>query len=199
MTADPIRPPLTSKAFPGTRGRGLLEPLLARLRAQQANALIPAALRSGRILDLGGGSYPYFLTHTLFKEKFGIDQLTPASPPPEIHWHQLNLNSHPQLPFPDGFFAAVTLLAVAEHLNPASLVVLFQEGYRTLAPGGLMVLTTPAAWSDGLLRWMARLQLVSAEEIGEHVYSLPCRSWDGILGEPASPCRRPASATLNSG
>ena len=170
---------MTSRALPVTRGRGLLEPLLARLRAGQANRLIPAALRSGRILDLGGGSYPYFLTHTLFKEKFGIDQLTPASEPPEIHWHQLNLNSSPQLPFPDGFFSAITMLAVAEHLNPASLVILFQEGYRALAPGGLIVLTTPAAWSDGLLRWMARLQLVSAEEIGEHVYSytLPLLGW----------------------
>ena len=39
-----------------TRGYGLLEPLLARLRAQQANSLIPNHLRKARILDIGCGS-----------------------------------------------------------------------------------------------------------------------------------------------
>jgi hypothetical protein len=40
-----------------------------------------------------------------------------------------------------------------------------------LAPGGRVVITTPAPWSDGLLHWMARRGLVSAEEIEEHVYA----------------------------
>lgn len=162
-----------------TRGNGVLEPALARLRAQQANRLIPDSLRPGRILDIGGGSYPYFLAHTSFKEKFAIDQLEPASSVPEIHWHTLNLNSHPRLPFPGNYFNAITMLAVAEHLNPTSLVILFQEAFRTLQPGGMVILTTPAAWSDGLLRWMARLNLVSAEEIHDHVYAytLPLLGW----------------------
>jgi hypothetical protein len=48
-----------------------------------------------------------------------------------------------------------------------------------LKPGGLAVLTTPAAWSDGLLRLMAALGLVSAEEIHEHTfaYTLPLIGW----------------------
>jgi hypothetical protein len=48
-----------------TRGRGLLEPWLAKMRAQRANRLIPAELRAGRILDIGCGSFPYFLSHTV--------------------------------------------------------------------------------------------------------------------------------------
>ena len=36
---------------PPTRGNGLLEPLLARLRVRCANALSPDRLRAGRILD----------------------------------------------------------------------------------------------------------------------------------------------------
>ena len=61
-----------------TRGKGLLEPTLAHLRTQRANRLIPTDLRAGRILDIGCGSFPYFLAHTSFEEKFAVDQLPMA-------------------------------------------------------------------------------------------------------------------------
>jgi SAM-dependent methyltransferase len=164
-----------------TRGRGLLEPMLAKFRAQRANALIPADLRAGRILDIGCGSYPYFLSHTVFQQKFAVDQLPPNEQGQRlnIRWHTLDLNSTPKLPFEDNFFNAVTLLAVVEHLNPNSMAALFTETYRVLQTNGVVILTTPAAWSDGLLKFMARLGLVSAEEIREHVYAytLPLLGW----------------------
>ncbi len=165
-----------------TRGRGLLEPFLARLRTQRANALIPGELRSGRILDIGCGSFPYFLAHTAFKEKFAVDQL----PMPrdmarrnQIEFFELNLNQEPRLPFEADYFDAVSLLAVVEHLNPDSMALLFQECRRVLKAGGMVILTTPAAWSDGLLHWMAHLNLVSAEEIHEHAfaYTMPLIGW----------------------
>ncbi|GER79340.1 MAG: hypothetical protein PGMFKBFP_00205 [Anaerolineales bacterium] len=164
-----------------TRGKGLLEPWLARLRAQRANNLIPAELRAGRILDIGCGSYPYFLSHTVFQQKFAVDQLPPSEQGKRlnIQWHTLDLNSAPKLPFEADFFSVVTLLAVVEHLNPNSMAALFQETYRVLQPGGVVIMTTPAAWSDGLLKLMARVRLVSAEEIHEHVfaYTLPLLGW----------------------
>jgi SAM-dependent methyltransferase len=163
----------------GTRGHGLLEPFLARQRAKQANRRIPARLRKGRILDIGCGSFPYFLSHTYFAEKFAIDQLAPATTPPDILWTTLNLNAEPHLPFDDGYFDAITMLAVVEHLNPNSLVTLFREAYRTLKPGGVLIVTTPSAWSDTILHVMARVRLVSPEEINEHVYAytLPLLGW----------------------
>jgi len=154
-----------------TRGHGLLEPLLARLRARRAEALIPEALRRGRVLDVGCGSSPYFLSHTYFTEKHAVDQLPPAAGSSDILWHQLDLNSRPTLPFDDGFFQVVTMLAVAEHLDPAALEQLCGECRRVLAPGGRLVLTTPAARADRLLRFMARVGLVSREEIDEHKYA----------------------------
>ncbi len=165
-----------------TRGKGLLEPALARLRTQRANGLIPAHLRAGRILDIGCGSFPYFLAHTAFKEKFAVDQLPMAKETAaknQIEFFTLDLNREPRLPFEDGYFEAVTLLAVVEHLNPDSMALLFRESRRVLKPGGMIVLTTPAAWSDGLLKFMARLNLVSAEEIHEHAfaYTLPLLGW----------------------
>ena len=165
-----------------TRGGGLLEPMLARLRTQRANRLIPADLRAGRILDVGCGSYPYFLAHTAFQEKFAVDQL-PMSKDIAVNHHieffTLDLNKEPHLPFDDNFFSAVTLLAVVEHLNPDSMALLFKESRRVLKPGGQVIMTTPAAWSDGLLKFMARVNLVSAEEIHEHAfaYTLPLIGW----------------------
>jgi len=165
-----------------TRGKGLLEPMLADLRAHRANKLIPATLRTGRILDIGCGTYPYFLAHTSFAEKFAIDQLPlPQQTASElkIESFTLDLEIEPRLPFEDDYFEAVTLLAVVEHLDPALMAKLFQEVYRTLKPGGMVILTTPAAWSDGLLKFMARINLVSAEEIHEHAYAytLPLIGW----------------------
>jgi SAM-dependent methyltransferase len=165
-----------------TRGKGLLEPVLADLRAQKANKLIPTKLRSGRILDIGCGTFPYFLAHTSFAEKFAIDQIPlPQHTASElkIESYTLDLEVQPRLPFEDHFFEAVTLLAVVEHLDPAHMAALFKEIYRVLRPGGMVILTTPAAWSDGLLKFMARISLVSAEEIHEHAYAytLPLIGW----------------------
>jgi SAM-dependent methyltransferase len=165
-----------------TRGKGLLEPMLADLRAQRANKLIPSQLRNGRILDIGCGSFPYFLAHTSFEEKFAIDQIPlPQNTAFElkIESFTLDLEVEPKLPFQGQFFEAVTLLAVVEHLDPALMALLFKEIYRVLKPQGEVILTTPAAWSDGLLKFMARVSLVSAEEIHEHAYAytLPLLGW----------------------
>lgn len=170
---------MSDKPLHTTRGSGLLEPLLAHLRAQRANKLIPAHLRQGRILDIGCGSYPYFLSHTYFAEKFAVDQLEKPDSISNINWHSLDLNSDPSLPFKDQYFDLVTMLAVVEHLAPNSLVMLFHDVHRILRPGGRLIITTPAAWSDGLLRGMARTGLVSEEEIKEHVfvYTLPLLGW----------------------
>ncbi|MFL5804297.1 MAG: class I SAM-dependent methyltransferase [Roseiflexaceae bacterium] len=169
----------TESTLRPTRGKGLLEPFLARQRARQANLLISPELRKGRILDIGCGSFPYFLSHTFFREKFAIERSIPGTPPSDIRWFAIDLNHAPQLPFEDGFFSVITLLAVVEHLDPTGLTSLFQEAHRVLRPGGRVIITTPAAWSDKLLHWMARVHLVSAEEIEEHAYAytLPLLGW----------------------
>jgi len=162
-----------------TRGKGILEPWLARQRAYQANRLVPNGLRKGRILDIGCGAYPYFLSHTYFKEKFAIENSQKKDEIEGINWFCLDLNQSPILPFEDGYFTTITLLAVIEHLNPASLDELFNECHRTLSIGGVLILTTPSAWSDGLLKLLAKISIVSEEEIKEHVfaYTLPLIGW----------------------
>jgi len=178
-----------------TRGTGLLEPTLARWRAQKANTLIPMQLRTGRILDIGCGSYPYFLAHTAFQEKFAVEQLPidrEVVTSLKIEYFNLDLNLKPVLPFDPAFFSAVTLLAVVEHFDPGSMAILFTDIYRILKPGGMVILTTPAAWSDKLLHRMARANLVSEEEINEHAYAytLPLLGWYfGQAGFPMNKIR----------
>jgi SAM-dependent methyltransferase len=165
--------------IPFTRGNGVLEKILAKLRAKKANDLIPYELRIGRILDIGCGANPYFLSHTYFKEKIAIDQQENSTCPMDIDWHVLNLNNNYHLEFEDNYFSTVTMLAVVEHLDPLVLSDLVAEIYRVLSPGGVFIMTTPAAWSDGLLRTMAKIGLVSKEEIDEHqyAYTLPLLGW----------------------
>ena len=82
-----------------TRGKGLLEPTLAHLRTQPGNRLVTADFRAGSVLDIGCGSFPYFLSHTWFEEKFAVDQL----PMPKetaarnrIEFFTLDLNKEPE-------------------------------------------------------------------------------------------------------
>jgi hypothetical protein len=119
-----------------TRGYGLLEPLLARIRTRRANRLIPGELGSGRM--------PYFLAHTSFKEKYAMDQVDVASVPLDINFHAIDLNTVHQLPFAKDYFNVVTMLAVVEHLNPEALVEIFRESFRVLIPNGILILTAPA-------------------------------------------------------
>jgi SAM-dependent methyltransferase len=110
-------------------------------------------------------------------EQLPIDRQVVASL--KIEYFNLDLNLKPVLPFGIDFFSAVTLLAVVEHFDPASMAILFTDIFRILKPGGMVILTTPAAWSDKLLHGMARVNLVSMEEIKEHAYAytLPLLGW----------------------
>jgi len=156
-----------------TRGYGLLEGLLARKRAWMANSLIPEHLRQGRILDIGCGSFPHFLTHTKFAEKYGIDKsLSDATietfREKKIILANADIVNEVKIPFDDSHFDVVTMLAVVEHIEPQKVDGIMTEVRRILKQGGLFIITTPAEWTDGLLRSMAKMHLVSPAEINEH-------------------------------
>jgi len=159
---------LTTRTRNVTRGHGFLEEFLARQRCRQANSLIPESARGGRILDVGCGSHPLFLLNTRFAERFGLDRVAPD----DFGTQGITLMHHDieseRLPFEDGFFDVVTMLAVFEHLDPPVLRSTLREIRRTLRPGGSFIMTTPSYWTDGILQLMARLRLLSNVEIGEH-------------------------------
>jgi SAM-dependent methyltransferase len=157
-----------------TRGHGLLEGFLARRRQGQAHNLIPASARAGRILDVGCGSYPMFLLNSGFAERYGLDRVAPADlDEPGLKIMKWDVASGSGLPFEDSFFDVVTMLAVFEHLEPPDMTKLLREIHRVLRHGGVYVMTTPAHWADTILNVMARLGLVSREEVDEHQIPYP--------------------------
>ncbi|MCL5023294.1 MAG: class I SAM-dependent methyltransferase [Nitrospirae bacterium] len=157
-----------------TRGHGLLEEFLARQRARIGERLIPAGHRSGRILDIGCGSYPLFLANTTFSGKYGLDKMVDEKMAPAfsrargITLLPYDIALESPLPFGDDYFSVVTMFAVLEHVMPGRVVPLLEEVRRVLAPGGVFILTVPAGWTDKLLRAMAKLGLVSPIEIEDH-------------------------------
>jgi SAM-dependent methyltransferase len=126
-------------------------------------------LRSGRILDIGSGTTPFFLINTQYNEKFGIDPAGVFSVLYEnITLLKTDLEEETTLQFENNFFEIIAMLAVFEHIEPSKLTDVLKETKRTLKPGGRFILTTSAPWSDKLLRIMAKLQLVSSGEINDH-------------------------------
>ncbi len=169
-----------------TRGHGLLEGFLARKRTAMANHLIAKAGGSGRILDIGCGSYPLFLEQSAFQEKVGIDQV--ANPERQEEWRARgvtlvgqDLDRDPHLPFPDNHFDVVTMLAVFEHIECDKLPIVVSEIHRVLCPGGSYVLTTPASWTDPILTTLSMMKLLSADEVEEHQQTHTHGSIEDIL------------------
>jgi SAM-dependent methyltransferase len=80
----------------------------------------------------------------------------------------MTIEKNNRVPFDNDYFDVVTMLALFEHIEPERLVIILSEIYRILKPGGIFIMTTPAAWTDRLLRIMAKLKLVSPTEIEEH-------------------------------
>lgn len=157
------------------RGYGPLDRIVALQRYRLAERKLKSLERHGRILDIGSGSYPLFLAERVnfFQEKFGIEKNMSPEVAREaeklgikVVGHDLEVET--RLPFDDEYFDSVSMLAVLEHLDAGRVVDILSDVKRVLAPGGRFLLTTPAPWTDRILRFMAGIGLISSTEIDEH-------------------------------
>lgn len=110
--------------------------------ASSINGLIHRHIvrRVGRGLDVGcmQGELTDRYGAGLGLDWFGIDpDVAAATVSPG--GAQLSMGAAHQIEFPAGYFDAVTLANVAEHIPPALLENSLQEIYRVLAPGGILV------------------------------------------------------------
>ncbi len=84
------------------------------------------------------------MAHTSLKGKLSVDQLPMGDGLLGITFHNLDLNEDPTLPFEEGFFSAISILTIVEHLDQSRLVVLFKETRRVVRTVGVVVVTTLA-------------------------------------------------------
>lgn len=171
---------MTDTTHRATRGHGVLESFLARKRRTMALKLLAPYFPIDRMLDIGCGAYPHLLDSIRANERVGIDQYIAPEVAERCARNGIRLIAQdiahgPTLPFASDYFDGITMLAVVEHIPPDMTPTVVKEALRVLKPGGAFVITTPAAWTDGILKIMARLSLVSSEEIDEHksLFTLP--------------------------
>lgn len=119
------------------------------------------------VLDIGCGYYPQNLASLESKitKGVGIDLDIPEkSPSSKISFVKYKIER--SLPFPDGEFDCVTILAVLEHLEYPEEII--KECYRILKPGGRIIVTVPSNHSRPFLLALAGIGLISREEVFSH-------------------------------
>ena len=155
------------------RGYGPLDLYLAKKRCKMAARHLRVVPHRHRILDIGCGAYPLFLTQIDFVEKHGVDQgisndLQESAMRRGIALRAMDLQKETVLPWEENSFDVVSMLAVFEHIEPENLPFLLGEIHRVLKPHGRYIMTTPAPWAAGVLRLLAKLKVISPAEIADH-------------------------------
>lgn len=143
-----------------------LEPLLRRMRIGR---VLPYLRRypNCRLLDVGCGWEAKLLRamEGHIAQGVGVDFKAPQLRTEKLETRALPLAD--KLPFDDGSFDVVTLLAVLEHLEQPEAIM--SEIARVLRPGGGLILTVPSHAAKPVLEFLAfRLGIVNPDEIRDH-------------------------------
>lgn len=103
---------------------------------------------SGRVLDVGCGVQPYRHLMTKAREVVGLELDTPqnrAKKQADIFYEGA------VFPFSDGHFDGILCNQVLEHVFDPT--VFLDEIYRTMAPGGTLILSVPFVWPEHEQPW----------------------------------------------
>jgi len=151
----------------GTKDFNIIDILIASARLKKVQKY---ASEEDTVLDFGCGFDAYLLksVKSIIGYGVGLDYEVKNQQIGEniklINFHYKN-----KLPFENGFFSKIFVLAVIEHFDFNKASILFKEFSRVLDKSGRVIITTPTLKSKKILEFLARrLKLISQKEIADH-------------------------------
>jgi SAM-dependent methyltransferase len=146
-----------------------LDRFIARCRFRAA---LPYIKSQSSVCDVGCGLDGAFLTFAGGRIARGVGIDDQAESGRKTKWPVIRADIYTGLPFADGEFDHVVMLAVLEHLTQPEVVL--KEVNRILRPGGSLVMTWPQSLVDPILGVLHRAGMVSHEmESDEHQKRIP--------------------------
>lgn len=146
-----------------------IDHFIARMRFRAA---LPHVRAGSKVCDLGCGLEAAFLDFAADKISAGVGVDDQVEPGLRGRWNRVRADLHSPLPFSDGEFDHVVMLAVLEHLTEPEKIL--RETFRVIAPGGSLIMTWPSSMVDPILNGLHALHLISDEmESDEHQKRIP--------------------------
>jgi ubiquinone/menaquinone biosynthesis C-methylase UbiE len=154
-----------------------IDKFIARMRFRAA---YPHVRSGSRVCDLGCGLEAAFLDYASDKIAVGVGVDDQIEDGVRGKWKRVRADLGSPLPFANGEFDHVVMLAVLEHLTEPEKVL--REAYRVIAPGGSLIMTWPSSTVDPILNVLHGLRLVSDEmESDEHQKRIPVDALQTML------------------
>jgi SAM-dependent methyltransferase len=137
--------------------------LIQSWRLQVAKRWIP---RGSRVLDIGCHQGELFkMLGQKIAPSIGLDPLYRGNNVVGEH-RFFPQEFHEGLPFEDGSFDVLVLLATIEHMHQKSAVA--REARRLLNTGGFVVITVPSLFVDKILSLLLRIGMIDGMSLDEH-------------------------------
>ena len=154
-----------------------IDHFIARMRFRAA---YPFIKQGSRVCDLGCGLETAFLDYAAGRIASGVGLDDQVADGMQGRWKRVRGDLRNPLPFSDGEFDHVVMLAVLEHLTEPEKVL--REANRVIAPGGSLILTWPSSMVDPILNVLHALHLISDEmESNEHQKRIPVETLEKML------------------
>jgi cyclopropane fatty-acyl-phospholipid synthase-like methyltransferase len=148
-----------------TNNFNIVDKIIAYFRLSQVKRLID---KGDSVMDFGCGTQGYFLKYVseTINTGLGLDYEVENQKVGNLEFKRFHFKD--TLPIKDKTFDKAVMLAVMEHINLDEVDRVFKEFHRVLKEDGQIILTTPTPLSKPLLELLARLNIISRNEIQDH-------------------------------